>query len=148
MFKIVGWIGVGAVVLAFLAVAGTYVVYFVAAMPAAAKSPLLTSCAQLAAPRGGSVVVRFDVANVGGKDATWLNYAMFAASPDRRNLSSWQYVLETRVPAGSKVSKVVGVPRPSDYRTLRLEGVQCHIINAVFADGSQQSYGSSPGAFP
>jgi hypothetical protein len=146
--KVVAWIGAGIVVVALLAFAGTYVAYFVAAMQGAPKSPLLTSCTQLAVPHGASVLIRFDVANVGRKDATWENYAMFASRPDRGNLSSWQYVLESRIPAAKKVSTVVRVPLPSDYRTLRFAGVQCNIINAVFADGSQQSYGARTDMFP
>jgi hypothetical protein len=37
---------------------------------------------------------------------------------------------------------------PSDNRTVRFSGLQCDIINAVFADGFQQSYGANANTFP
>ncbi len=146
--SLVAWIAGGIALVAFLAFAGTYVSYFIAAMQRPAQSPFSIACAKLAAPHGKMVLVRFDIANTSRKDATWMNFALFASSADRRNLSDWRYVLETRVPAGGKVSKAVAVPLPSDYRTVRFAGVQCNIINAVFADGSQQSYGANTDTFP
>ena len=146
--KVGAWIAGGIALVALLAFAGTYVSYFIAAMQRPPKSPFSIECTRLAASHGISVPVRFDIANTGRKDATWMNFALFASRADRRNLSDWGYVLETRVPAGGKISKVVAVPLPSDYRTVRFTGVQCNIINAVFADGSQQSYGANTDAFP
>lgn len=133
---------------AFLAFGGTYASYFIVAMQRPPQSPFSIACARLAAPHGKTVLVRFDIANTGRTDATWMNFALFASSAERKNLSDWGYVLETRVPAGGKVSKVVAVPLPSDYRTVRFAGVRCNIINAVFADGSQQSYGANTDTFP
>lgn len=146
--KVVAWIVGGIALVAFLAFAGTYVSYFIAAMQRPPQSPFSIACTQLAVSHGNTVLIRFDIANTSRKDATWMNFALFASSADRRNLSDWSYVLETRVPAAGKVSKVVVVPLPSDYRTVRFAGVQCNIINAVFADGSQQSYGANTDTFP
>ena len=146
--KVLAWIAGGIALVVFLAFGGTYVSYFIAAMQRPAQSPFSIACTQRAAPRGNTVLVRFDIANTSRKDATWMNFALFASSADRGNLSDWGYVLETRVPAGGKLSKLVAVPLPSDYRTVRFAGVQCNIINAVFADGSQQSYGANTDTFP
>jgi len=148
LLKAVAWIAGGVALVVFLAFAGTYVSYFVAAMQRPPQSPFSIACTQLAAPRRNMVLVRFDIANAGRKDATWMNFALFASKADGRNLSDWGYVLEARVPAGGKISKAVAVPLPGNYRTVRFAGVQCNIINAVFADGSQQSYGANTDAFP
>ncbi|MGA8576741.1 MAG: hypothetical protein WB609_13775 [Candidatus Cybelea sp.] len=128
--------------------AGTYVSYFIAATQRQPQSPFSIACTQLAAPHRNTVLVRFDIVNASRKAATWMNFALSPSSANRRNLSDWGYVLETRAPAGGKVSKVVAAPLPSDYRTVRFTGVQCNIINAVFADGSQQSYGANTDTFP
>ena len=141
-FKIVAWVAGGILLLGFLAVAGTYASYFIAAMQRPPESPFLIACTRLAQPRGKAVLVRFDVANAGRKDATWMNVALFVSGADW-NLSDWSYVLQTRVPAGGKISTAVAVPLPSDYRMVRFEGMRCNVINAVFADGSQQSYGAT-----
>lgn len=146
--KVVAWTVGGIALVAVLAFAGTYVSYFIAAMQRPPQSPFSIACTQLAAPHGTTVLVRFDISNTSRKDARWMNFALFASSADRRNLSDWGYMLETRAPAGGTVSKVVAVPLPSDYRTVRFAGVQCNIVNAVFADGSQQSYGANTGTFP
>ena len=146
--KVVGWIAGGIALVAFLALAGTYASYFIAATQRPPQSPFSIECTQLAAPHGNTVPVRFDIANTGRKDATWMNFALFASKADRRNLSDWGYVLETRVPAGDKISKVVALPLPSDYGAVRFAGVQCNVINAVFADGSEQSYSANTDAFP
>ncbi|MBV8196514.1 MAG: hypothetical protein JO263_00130 [Candidatus Eremiobacteraeota bacterium] len=148
--KVVAWIvgGIGLIVLVvLLAFGGTYVAYFIAAMQRPPASPFSITCSQAGAPRGNTVPLRFDISNSSRKDATWMNFALFARA-DHRNLSDWGYVLETRVPAGGKVSKVVAVPLPSDYRGVRFASVQCNLINAVFADGSQQSYGANTDSFP
>jgi len=146
--KVLAWIAGSIALVVFLAFAGTYVSYIIAAMQRPPQSPFSIACTQLAAPYRNAVLLRFDITNASRKDATWMNFALFASSTDRRNLSDWAYVLETRVPAGGKVSKVVAVPLPSDYRTVRFARVQCNIINAVFADGSQQSYGANTYMFP
>lgn len=146
--KVVAWIAGGIALITFLAFAGTYVSYFIAATQGPPHNPFSIACTQLAAPHGSTVLVRFDIANASRKDATWMNFALFARSADRRNLSDWGYALETRVPAGGKISKVVAVPLSGDYPTVRFAGVHCNIINAVFADGSQESYGARTDTFP
>ncbi len=146
--KVAAWIAGGIALVAFFAFAGTYASYFIAAMQRPPESPFSIACTQLAPPRGNTVPVRFDIVSTSRKDATWMNFALFASGADRRNLSDWGYVFKTRVPASGKVSMVVAVPLPSDYRAVRFAGVQCNIINAVFADGSQQSYGAKTDAFP
>ncbi|MBV8373123.1 MAG: hypothetical protein JOY69_07660 [Candidatus Eremiobacteraeota bacterium] len=149
--KVVAWIVAGIALVALvlvLAFAGTFVAYFVAALQRPPQSPFSIACTRLAAPQQSNVRVRFDIANAGRKDATWMNFALVASAANRRNLSDWGYVLETRVPAGRTISKVVAVPLPHDYSTVRFSGVQCNLINAVFADGSQQSYGAMTDRFP
>lgn len=146
--KVIVRIAAGIALVAFLAFAGTYVSYFIAAMHRPAQSPFSIACTQLTAPHASAVLVRFDIANTGRKDATWMNVALFASRADRRNLSDWGYALEASVPAGGRTSKTVAVPLPGDYRTARFTGVTCNVINAVFADGSQQSYGANTDAFP
>jgi len=146
--KVVAWIAGGIALVAALVFAGTFVSYFIAAMQRPPQSPFSIACTQLAAPHGNGVLVRFDIANASRKDATWMNFALFATNADGRNLTDWSYVLETRVPASGSISKAVAVPLPSDYRTRRFAGLQCNIVNAVFADGSQQSYGGNTGTFP
>jgi hypothetical protein len=148
LLKVVGLIAAGIALVAFLVFAGAYASYFIAAMHRPTQSPFSIACKQLAAPHGNAVLVRFEIANAARKDATWINVALFASGADRRNLSDWGYALDTRVPAGGKNSKAVAVPLPGDYRTVRFAGVQCNVINAVFADGSQQSYGTNTDAFP
>ncbi|MBV8068069.1 MAG: hypothetical protein JO113_08820 [Candidatus Eremiobacteraeota bacterium] len=148
MAWVIGGIAAGIALCVFLIFAGTYVAYFITAMQRPPESPFSSACAQVGAPKEKTVRVRFDIANAARKDATWMNFALFASSADRRNLSDWGYVLERRVPAGGSVSTVADVPLPRDYRGVRFRGVECNIINAVFADGSQQSYGARTDAFP
>lgn len=147
---IVGALAGLAVLLVVLAVVGTYVAYFVTAMAVQSprQSPLVVTCTQLARPGPRSVTLRFDVVNTGRKDATWMNLALFAAGTEGKNLSDWGYVLETHVPARGKASKTVSIAPPHDYRGLTFSNVQCNLINAVFADGSQQSYGAATDVFP
>ncbi len=145
------WIAGGVALLglvAFVAFAGTYVVYFFAAMQRPPDSPFSIACAQVAAPRRNAVPIRFDIANTGRKDATWINLAIVASGATGRRLGDWNYVLETRVPAAERVSKVVAVPLPNDDRSVRFSAIACKAINATFADGTAQSYGANTGAFP
>ena len=141
--KIVAWVAGGSFAVVFIIFAGTYVAYFIAAMQRPPKSPFAVTCTRVAAPRRNAVPIRFDIANSSGKDATWMNFAMFASGTGGRNLSDWGYVLKARVPAGSHLSHVAEVPLPSDYRAVRFTRVQCNVINAVFADRSQESYGGT-----
>ena len=131
-----------------VAYAGTYVAYFVAAMQRPANSPFTIACTQVAPPSRTAVNVRFDVASTSPKDATFLNFALFARSTHRRNLSDWGYALRTRIPARSHVSTTAAIPLPSDYDGLKFSGVRCNLINAAFADGSQQDYAANTGTFP
>lgn len=78
----------------------------------------------------------------------WMNFALFASGAGGRNLSDWGFVLKTRVPARGHVSDVAEVPLPSDYRAVRFSRVQCNVVNAVFADRSQESYGAATDMFP
>lgn len=146
--KAAAWLAGAVAAIALLVFAGTYVSYFIAAMQRPPRSPLSISCAQLAPPRANTVRVRFDIANSGGTDATWTNLALFAAGPNGRNLSDWGYAIGVRVPAHGRISEVVAVPLPGDYRDRTFDGVRCNVINAVFADGSQQSYGADTDTFP
>ena len=149
--KIASWIAGGVAMLglvAFFAFAGTYVVYFFSAMQRPPRSPFSVTCTQVAASRGDTLPVRLDIANTGRKDVVWINLAIFASGAVGRNLSDWNYALETRVPAAARMSKVVPVPLPDDYRKVRISGLSCNVINARFADGSQQSYGPNTDAFP
>jgi len=138
----------GVALVVFLLFAGTYVAYFIAAMQRPPKSPFVVTCTRLAAPRRNAVPVRFDITNRSGKDATWMNFALFASGAGGRNLSDWGYVLKARAPARGHVSEIADVPLPSDYRTIRFSSVQCNVINAVFADRSQESYGGGTDTFP
>jgi len=138
------------VAIVFVAFAGTYVSYFIAAVLAqrAPENPFTYTCTQLEPPRGNSVLLRFDIANSGRKDATWMNFALHAGEGGGGNLSDWSYVLQTRVPAGGKVSKSIAVALNHDYRDVHFSTVRCYLINAVFADGSERSYGGAGDIFP
>jgi len=147
------WIfaGIGLIALfLFLTVAGTFVSYFIAsvAIQHLPRSPFAVVCTQLAPPSLTAVRVRFDVTNAGRKDARWMNFAMFAAGYEHRNVSDWGYAFETRVPAGVKTSKVVAVPLNDDYRGLQFSSVHCNLLNVVFEDGSEQDYATKTGVFP
>ena len=149
--KIGIWIAGGVALLGlvvFVAFAGTYVAYFFTAMQRPPQSPLSVTCTPVAPRRGNALPVRFDVGNTGRKDATWINLALFAQGAERKNLSTWNYELQTRVPARGATSKIADVPVPRDYGNVRFPGIRCNVINAVFADGSQQSYGANTDAFP
>jgi len=132
----------------FLAYAGTYVAYFLVAMRQPPQSPFAIACAQAAAPTRNAVRVRFDIKSQARNDATFLNFALFAAGTSRRNLSDWGYALQTRIPARSSTSRTVSIPLPSDYDGLKFSGVRCNLINAAFADGSQQDYTPDNTTFP
>lgn len=136
------------VLIVVVAYAGTYVVYFVVAMQRPAKPPFTIACTQVAPPSRTTVNVRFDVTSTSPKDATFLNFALFAQSTHRRNLSDWGYALQTRIPARSRVSTTAAIPLPSVYGGLKFSGLRCNLINAAFADGSQQDYAASTGTFP
>ena len=146
--RLAAWVAGGIAAVVFIAFAGTYVVYFIAAMQRPPKSPFVVTCTRIAAPQRNAVPIRFDIANSSGKDATWMNFALFASGAGGRNLSDWGYALRTTVPARGRVSHVVEVPLPSDYRAVRFSRVQCNVINAVFADRSQESYGGGTDTFP
>lgn len=138
------------VLAAMVLVVGTFASYYVAAMEAQRPphAPFAVACTQLDKPHGGSVTVRFDIASTSRKDATWMNFAMFAAGNEHRNLSDWSYVLKTRVPAGQQTKKTVAIPLNSDYRAVPFSSVRCNLVNVLFADGSQQDYSESTDLFP
>lgn len=56
--------------------------------------------------------------------------------------------LRTRIPAHSHASITVAVPLPPDYAGVQVFGVHCNLINAAFADGSQQDYTADNTTFP
>jgi hypothetical protein len=132
----------------FVAYAGTYVSYFVAAMEHPTKSPFTIACTQVAAASRNAVKVRFNVTSAARKDATYLNFALFAQSTNRRNLSDWGYALQTRIPARGFASTTVVIRLPPDYVGLKVYGLRCNLINAAFADGSQQDYTADNTSFP
>jgi hypothetical protein len=136
------------VLVVIVAYAGIYVAYFVAAMQRPAKPPFTIACTQVASPNRTAINVRFDVASTAPKDATFLNFALFAQPAYRRNLSDWGYALRTRIPARSRVSTIVAIPLPPDYAGLKFSALRCNLINAAFADGSQQDYTANTGMFP
>ena len=140
-------IGVVALGIAF-AYAGTYAAYFLAAMRHPPASPFTIACRQVGAASRRAVRVRFDVANAAAKEATYLNFALFAQSAGSRNLSDWNYALQTHVPARGSVSTIVAIALPPDYAGLHFAGVRCNLINAAFADGSQQEYAADTTSFP
>lgn len=137
-----------AVLVVIVGYAGIYAAYFVAAMQRPAKPPFTIACTQVASPSRTTVNVRFDVASTAHKDATFLNFALFAQPAHRRNLSDWGYALQTRIPARSRVSTIAAIPLPRDYAGLKFSGLRCNLINAAFADGSQQDYAANTGMFP
>lgn len=132
----------------FVIYAGTYLAYFIVAMQHPPKSPFTIACTQVATPSRNSVNVRFDVANNASKDATYLNFALFAEHASRRNLSDWGYALKTRIPARGNASSTVAIPLQGDFVGLKFSGVRCNLINAAFADGSQQDYTADNTTFP
>ena len=138
-------VAVGAVLLAY---AGTYVAYFFAATRHAPPSPFTIGCTQVGTASRRAVRVRFDVASAAAKEATYLNFALFAQSAGRRNLSDWGYALQTHVPARGSVSTIVAIALPPDYAGVHFAGVRCNLINAAFADGSQQEYAADTTSFP
>ncbi len=77
-----------------------------------------------------------------------MNFTLFAQGATRRNLSDWGYALQTRVPARGSASSTVAVALPADYAGLRFSTVSCDLINAAFADGSQQDYTGGNTSFP
>lgn len=129
-----------ALLVVFVAYAGTYVAYFIVAMQRPPKPPFTIACTQVSPPSRDAVNVRFDVTNNASKDATYLNFALFAEHANRRNLSDWGYALKTRIPARGNASAAVAVPLQGDYTGVKFSGVKCNLINAAFADGSQQDY--------
>jgi hypothetical protein len=132
----------------FVAFAGTYVSYFIVAMRHPRASPFTIACTQVAPPSRSSVKVRFDVTSAAPKDATFLNFALLAQDASRGNLSDWGYALQSRIPARGHASTTVAVPLPPDYAHLAFSGVRCNLINAAFADGSQQDYTPDNTSFP
>ena len=132
----------------FIWFAGTYVSYFIVAMRHAPNSPFTIACAQIAPPSRKAVKVRFNVASAAPKDATFLNFALFAQGTRHPNLSDWTYALRTRIPARGNVSTTVKIPLEPDYVGLKFSGVRCNLINAAFTDGSQQDYSANNTTFP
>jgi len=100
------------------------------------------------APSRTAIKIRFDVTSTAPKDATYLNFALFAQPAGRRNVSDWGYALQTLIPARGFATKTVAVQLPSDYAGLKFSGVRCNLINAAFADGSQQDYTPNNTTFP
>ncbi|MBV9647443.1 MAG: hypothetical protein JO043_08275 [Candidatus Eremiobacteraeota bacterium] len=135
-------------VVVFVAYAGTYIVYLIVAMRHPPKSPFTIACTQVAAPSRNAVKVRFEVTSAAAKDATYLNFALFAQGSSRRNLSDWGYALQRRIPARGFASATVAIPLPPDYREVTFSGVRCNLINVAFADGSQQDYTADNTTFP
>jgi|SRR5579883_1736416 len=127
---------------------GTYAAYFAVAMQRPPKSPFTVTCTPVTPPRRGRLKIRFDVENAADKDATYLNFALFAPEAARRNLGDWGYALQTRVPARGSASATVAVPLPAEAAGLRFSAVRCNLINAAFADGSQQDYAGDNASFP
>ena len=128
--------------------AGTYVSYFIVAMRHPQKSPFSITCTQVARPSREAVKVRFNIASAAAKDATFLNFAVFAQDKSRRNVSDWTYALRMRIPAHGNVSTTIAIPLEPDYVGLKFSGVRCNLINAAFADGSQQDYTADTTTFP
>ena len=137
-----------AAAVAVVAIGGTYAAYLFAAMRRPPASPFAVTCTQAGPPSRHAVQVRFDITSTAGKDATYLNFALFAQTKNGRNLSDWGYALRRRIPARATSSATVAVPLPPDYSGLRLSGIRCNLINAAFGDGSQQDYTSDTTTFP
>ena len=132
----------------FVAYAGTYLTYLVVAMRHPSKPPFTIACTELGPPNRNAVKLRFDVTSTASKDATYLNFALFARGSSHRNLSDWGYALERRIPAHGFSSATVAIPLPGDYKALEFSEVNCNLINVAFADGSKEDYTTNNATFP